>query len=119
MGSRSDPPVGGSLSSDVGYLGEGRLLPYRARVRWVGPATRRRLSRSECVATPEDAQRWIDALRRAARGGVDPVAATMRLAEYGDAVMLLALRGLERKTLDPYRAGWRRRVVPTLGHLPV
>ena len=29
------------------------------------------------------------------------------------------MRGLERKTLDPYRAGWRRRVVPSLGHLPV
>ncbi len=33
--------------------------------------------------------------------------------------MPLATRGLERKTLDPYLAGWRRRVVPTLGHLPV
>jgi integrase len=29
------------------------------------------------------------------------------------------LRGLEGKTLDPYLAGWRKRVVPTLGHLPV
>jgi integrase len=43
----------------------------------------------------------------------------MRLANYGEAVMSLATRGLERKTLDPYLAGWRRRVVPTLGHLPV
>jgi integrase len=43
----------------------------------------------------------------------------VRLAEYGEAVMTLALRGLERKTLDPYRAGWRRRVVPSLGHIPV
>ena len=33
--------------------------------------------------------------------------------------MSLALRGLEGKTLDPYLAGWRRRVLPTLGHLPV
>src|SRR5262245_19619078 len=33
-------------------------------------------------------------------GGVDPVSATMRLGEYGHAVMTLALRGLERKTLD-------------------
>ena len=54
-----------------------------------------------------------------ARGGVDPVAATMTLAEYGDAVMSLAVRGLEAKTLDPYLAGWRKRVVPSLGHLPV
>jgi integrase len=31
----------------------------------------------------------------------------------------LALRGLEPKTTDPYLAGWRLRVVPALGHLPV
>ncbi|HEV8173179.1 MAG TPA: site-specific integrase, partial [Actinoplanes sp.] len=42
-----------------------------------------------------------------------------RLAEYGEAVRHLALRGLEGKTLDPYLAGWRKRVVPTLGHIPV
>ncbi|RBL79669.1 site-specific integrase, partial [Streptomyces cavourensis] len=33
--------------------------------------------------------------------------------------MDLALRGLELKTLDPYLAGWRMRVVPALGHLAV
>jgi hypothetical protein len=58
-------------------------------------------------------------VRRAARGGVDPAAATMRLADYGTSVMTLATRNLERKTLDPYLAGWRKRVVPTLGHIPV
>ena len=54
-------------------------------------------------------------MRRVARGGVDPVAATMTLAEHGDAVMSLAVRGLEAKTLDPCLAGWRTRVVPALG----
>ena len=43
----------------------------------------------------------------------------MTLNEYGESVMTLATRGLEPKTLDPYLAGWRRRVVPTLGHLAV
>ena len=43
----------------------------------------------------------------------------MTLAGYGQAVMKLALRGLEAKTLDPYLAGWRLRVIPVLGHLPV
>jgi hypothetical protein len=43
----------------------------------------------------------------------------MTLAIYGDSVMPLALRGLEGKTLDPYLAGWRKRVVPALGHLPL
>ncbi|WP_280501906.1 tyrosine-type recombinase/integrase [Nocardia farcinica] len=41
------------------------------------------------------------------------------MTDYGDANMDLALRGVERKTLDPYMAGWRKRVVPTIGHLPV
>ncbi|WP_307854778.1 site-specific integrase [Micromonospora sp. C31] len=81
--------------------------------------TKRRLSKSVTVATPEEAQAWIDGMVSAAQGGVDPVAATKRLAEYGEGVMTLALRGLERKTLDPYLAGWRKRVVPALGHIPV
>ena len=58
-------------------------------------------------------------MMRGAQGGVDPVAATMTLALYGESVMSLALRGLEAKTHDPYLAGWRKRVVPSLGHLPV
>jgi hypothetical protein len=98
---------------------EDRRHPYRARVRWVDPVTKRRKSRSESFGNAELAQGWVDAMQRAARGGVDPVAATMSLAEYGDAVMPLAVRGLEAKTLDPYLAGWRKRVVPALGHLPV
>jgi integrase len=112
------PPVGVELSSDVEHR-PGRPRPYRARVRWIAPATRRRISKSASAATVEEAQPWIDGMARAARGGIDPTAATMRLSEYGDAVMTLALRGLESKTLDPYRAGWRKRVVPSVGHLPV
>ena len=111
-------PIGISLSCDVEFR-EGRPRPYRARVRWVDPSTGRRRSVSESVVDEEAAQNWIDAMRRAARGGVSPDAATMRLAEYGEDVMTLATRGLERKTLDPYFAGWRKRVVPTLGHIPV
>ncbi|WP_246477680.1 tyrosine-type recombinase/integrase [Actinokineospora xionganensis] len=43
----------------------------------------------------------------------------MKLVDYGNANMPLALRGLESKTTDPYLAGWRKRVVPTLGHMAV
>jgi integrase len=111
-------PIGVSLAVDVEFR-EGRPLPYRARVRWIDPATKRRLSKSASFAEAEQAQRWIDGMRRAALGGVDPTAATMRLVDYGNAVMKLATRGLEGKTLDPYLAGWRKRVVPTLGHIPV
>ena len=118
MPGRQSLPVGISLSADVEQRGEGRK-PYRARVRWVDSATGRRRSLSEAVDTAEEAAHFIAAMQRAARGGVDPIAATMRLEAYGLAVMELALRGLEKKTLDPYLAGWRRRVVPSLGHLPV
>ena len=118
MASQVLPPVGVTLSSDVEERGGGRQ-PYRARVRWVDPATGRRRSKSEATLTLEAAQAWIEGMERAARGGVDPIAATTRLGEYGNAVMTLAMRGLEAKTLDPYFAGWRRRVVPTLGHLPL
>jgi integrase len=52
------------------------------------------VSKSEAFETEEEAANWIGGLRRA------------------------ALRGLESKTLDPYLAGWRKRVVPALGHLP-
>jgi hypothetical protein len=77
------------------------------------------VSRSEAFDTEEAAVNWIAGLQRAALGGVDPTAATMKLADYGTAHMSLALRGLEAKTLDPYLSGWRKRVMPTLGHLPV
>ncbi|MEU9823215.1 hypothetical protein ACIGG9_27735 [Pseudonocardia alni] len=58
-------------------------------------------------------------MQRLATSGVDPLTATRTLADYGDTVMPLALRGLEAKTHDPYLAGWKYRVVPTLGHLSV
>src|SRR4051812_32778073 len=78
------PPIGVSLSADVEFR-EGRPKPYRARARWVDPVTRQRPSKSESFATPEAAQAWIDAMHQAARGGVDPTAANLRLADYGEA----------------------------------
>ena len=95
------PPVGVRVSSDVEDLGESRHNRYRARVRWVDPTTGRRKTKSECVNSLEDAQAWLTGITRAARGGVDPISATMKLAAYGEAVMTLATRGLDRETLDP------------------
>jgi integrase len=118
MGTPELPPIGVQLSSDVESRPD-RRTSLRARVRWVDPSTSRRVSKSQAFATLEEADDWIAGLERAARGGVDPTAATMRLIDYGTAVMPLALRGLESKTLDPYNSGWKLRVVPSLGHLPV
>ena len=52
MATKELPPVGVSLSSDVEVLAA-CVKRYRARVRWIDPATGRRRSRSECFAEPE------------------------------------------------------------------
>ena len=111
-------PLSVSVKSDVEFR-EGRPKPYKARVRWTDPATGERRSKSHSTATPEEADQWINGIIRAASGGLNPTAATQRLADYGEDVMPLAIRGLERKTLDPYLAGWRLRIVPSLGHIPM
>lgn len=112
-------PVGVSLHADVELRPGATINGYRARVRWYDPTTRKRRSKSETFSTEDAALSWIETLRRAAAGGVEPERFTQTLREYGDGVMGLALRGLEPKTTDPYLAGWRRRVVPSLGHLAV
>ncbi|MFE3029628.1 site-specific integrase [Nocardia tengchongensis] len=96
-----------------------RAKPFLARVRWTDPATRKRGSKSQAFEDPAEAERWIKEIENAAARGVDPKTATATLKDYGDANWDLAMRGLEPKTIDPYRGGWRWRIVPTLGHLPV
>jgi integrase len=110
-------PLGVSVRGDIEK--RDRAKPFRARVRWIDPATRTRQSKSEAFETEDEAREWIDKIQRAAARGVDPKAATSTLADFGNANWDLAMRGVESKTLDPYRAGWRKRVVPTVGHLPV
>lgn len=111
-------PVGVHIRPNIEYRPD-RAKPYKARVRWTDPATKTRPSTSESFDTEDEAKAWVGRMERAAAQGIDPLTATMSLADYGDANMDLALRGLERKTTDPYLAGWRKRVKPTLGHIPV
>ena len=118
MNRANQPPIGVALSIDVEYRPE-RSKPHKARVRWSDPQSGKRRSLSESHSNEENAASWIDAMKRAAAGGLDPTTATMSLAEYGEANMALALRGLEDKTRGPYLNGWKVRVVPTLGHVPV
>jgi len=80
---------------------------------------KKRFSKSETFATRADAEDWVRRTRQLAGRGIDPNTATTTLSAYGEANMKLALRGLEGKTTDPYLAGWRKRVMPTLGHLPI
>lgn len=118
MAPAETPPIGVQMSTDIEDLGRGPK-PFRARARWVDPSTRRRPSKSKSFATVAEAEAWLASLTRAAEVGLTPADATRTLADYGEAVMSLATRGLEAKTLDPYLAGWRKRVVPSLGHLTV
>jgi len=116
--SRQRPPVSVSLAADIEYLAN-RPTAYRGRVRWTDPDTGRRRSLSTSHKTAEEAAAWANDMRKAAAAGIDPAAAAMTLAEYGELNMQLALRGLEAKTTDPYLAGWKLRVVPALGHVPI
>ncbi|MFF5107329.1 tyrosine recombinase XerC [Streptomyces sp. NPDC000134] len=118
MAGKAIVPIGVRISTDIEHRPD-RPSPYRARVRWTDPVTKRRLSLSEGKATDDEARDWLNSIVEAAEAGLTPAQATVKLAEYGDANMDLALRGLESKTLDPYLAGWRMRVIPAMGHLAV
>lgn len=48
-----------------------------------------------------------------------PRGETPSLADYGTHRWTEAMRGLGPQTMSPYLAGWRLRVVPTIGHVPV
>jgi integrase len=113
-----DLPLGISLSADIEPR-KGVVEAHRARVRWFDPATKKRFSKSETFATRADAEDWVRRTRQLAGRGIYPNTATTTLSAYGETNMKLALRGLEGKTTDPYLAGWRKRVMPTLGHLPI
>jgi len=115
--SKRRPPIGVKIKGNVEF--ENGPTPYRARVRWKDPATGKRTGTSEFCSTEDEANAWIEKMRWIAAGGVDPAAAEMTLADYGNANLTLALRGLEAKTTDPYTAGWKLRVVPALGHIPL
>lgn len=115
--SKRRPPVGVKIKGNVEP--ENRPTPYRARVRWLDPVTGKRTGTSELCSTEDEAYAWIEQMKWIAAGGVDPATAELALADYGNANLTLALRGLEAKTTDPYKAGWKLRVVPTLGHIPL
>ena len=113
-------PMAIALATDIEHRPDRRPdFRYRARVRWWDPGGGGRRSLSSSTATEEEARGWIARIEKAARRGVVPTKANLTLAEYGRENWALAMRGLEPKTLDPYRAGWKLRVLPTIGHIPV
>jgi len=110
-------PLGVRLTIDVQEILAPRGTVWWARIRWHDPATGKRESLKRSHPTPESAAAWIAKMQEAARTGVDP---TQTLAEYVSFIGDRWTRGIDpTSTYDPYSAGLRRRVVPTLGHLPV
>lgn len=111
-------PVGITVSADVEYRKD-RPKPFKARIRWVNSASGSRESVSENFVTKDEAAEWIREIEGKANAGIAPSTMVMTLAEYGESVMKLAMRGLETKTLETYTTGWHKLVVPTLGHIQV
>lgn len=107
------PPLGVKLATSI----EGRGNGYLARVRWTDPHTKKRPSRSEFVATPEEAETFFDKLRQATETGTDTL---ITFSDYVASIGTRWQRGLDpTSTASYYDAGLRLRVLPALGHLKV
>lgn len=66
MADKTIVPVGVRLSTDIEYRPD-RPAPYRARVRWTDPTTKRRQSLSEGKGSEEEAQEWLQTIIEAAQ----------------------------------------------------
>lgn len=111
------PPLGVKLTVDVEEVQAPRGTAWWARVRWWDPVTGRRESVKRAHPSREAAVTWIEQMHSVARTGLDP---TQTLGEYVAGLGDRWTRGIDpTSTYDPYAAGLRRRVVPTLGHLPL
>jgi integrase len=111
------PPLGVRLTVDVQVREGVRGTKYYARVRWTHPVTHHLEGVKRTHDSLEAAQAWVDRMEGAARTGVD---AGQPLSDYVAQLGDRWARGIDpTSTFDPYSAGLRRRVLPTLGHLPV
>jgi len=107
------PPLGVKLATSIESRGNG----YLARVRWTDPQTKKRPSRSEFVASPEEAETFFDKLRQATETGTDTL---ITFTDYVASIGTRWQRGLDpTSTASYYDAGLRLRVLPALGHLKV
>ena len=111
------PPLGVRLTVDVEEHEGARGTRYWARVRWTDPITGKRDGVKRSHSSREAATRWLDRMERAAKTGLD---SGQTLSAYVGLIGDRWARGIDpTSTFDPYAAGLRLRVMPTLGHLPV
>lgn len=107
------PPIGVKLSTSIENRGNG----YLARVRWTDPHTKKRPSRSEFVATPQDAEAFFVTMQQATETGADLL---VSFADYVESIGDRWERGLDvTSTVAGYGASLRLRVVPAFGHFKV
>ncbi|WP_166354298.1 tyrosine-type recombinase/integrase [Phytoactinopolyspora limicola] len=111
------PPLGVRLTVDVEEVTRVEGTVFKARVRWTDPVSGRRDGTKRVHETRGDAAAWIERMRRTATTGIDP---GQSLSDYVESIGDRWARGIDStSTYDPYSAGLRLRVMPTLGHLPV
>ena len=113
----ASPPLGVELKVDI-EAHEGKLgTRYWARVRWYDPDTGQRTGIKRTHRSRAQAEAWIERMQRATTTGIDP---GQTLASYVESLGNRWARGIDQtSTYDPYAAGLRLRVLPTLGHFPV
>jgi hypothetical protein len=111
------PPLGAELKVDIEVHAGERGTRYWARVRWHDAGSGRRKGIKRSYSSRAEAEAWIARMHRAATTGIDPGQTLASFVAYLDDRWA---RGIDRtSTFDPYEAGLRLRVLPTLGHLPV
>jgi integrase len=112
-----EPPIGAVVRGDIRVRQAQAGPRYLARARWTHPVTHHREETTRQFASEHAAQTWIDEQVGVARTGVNP---GQTLAAYIASIGTSWARGIDASsTMDPYSAGLRRRVLPTLGQLPV
>ena len=113
----ASPPLGVALKVDI-EAHEGALgTRYWARVRWYDPHTGQRTGIKRTHRSRAQAEAWIERMQRATTTGIDP---GQTLKAYVESLGSRWARGIDQtSTYDPYAAGLRLRVLPTLGHFPV
>lgn len=117
MRSEKKPPLGVRLTIDVEENAGPRGTTFWARVRWTNPANHHREGVKRAFDSREAVEDWLETMRHTAKTGID---SGQTLAQYVDLIGDRWTRAIDpTSTYDPYAAGLRRRVLPTLGHLPV
>lgn len=117
MRSEKKPPLGVRLTIDVEENAGPRGTTFWARVRWTNPANHHREGVKRAFRSREAVEEWLDSMHHTAKTGVDT---GQTLAQYVAEIGDRWTRAIDpTSTYDPYAAGLRRRVVPTLGHLPL